>query len=266
MDTTENANLDFLQFHNRTPEQFHGYQHIITQALDWLKRNRGFSDFYDVEPASDIVIISWLLSDHDAWLRAFDDAWHRAAWDAETKGTFWKSICEHLATPDVQEAWAKIHPDLDTRKWFYHPTNAPAPTNPTPRPKPTTTKKISYPRGILWILHPKWKHLRPSSQKVFLELLRRSQHPTRPNSFPWCRAGMASLAKYTNIKRRQTTTAIAQLQRYGLIKRIFRGYKAHGLSVYLVFLTPKMSGAYSHKATRKRGSAPTKKPKLHPAL
>lgn len=251
METIETPHLDFLQAHNKTPEQFAQYQSEITEALQWANRNIGAPDTYTNEAAGDIIIISWLLSDHASWITRFNAAWMRALTNANTQGEFFGAICRELATPQVKEAWTRIHPDLDTHKWFDDPTNAQHHTTTTRPAKTTTTAKPTHLRAQLWKLHPKWEHLRPSSKKVFLEMHRRAQHPKKKGTFPWGRFGVTSLHKFTHLSEHQVKRARDQLERYGLIKRITRGYPGKGGAVYFVFKTPKMSGAYSHKATRK---------------
>lgn len=230
---------------NRTPEQIHQYQLELTKAFDWAHKHKGAQQFFTNEPVSDIIITSYLLSDHHRWINQFRDAWNEAAFNWRTPGQFWISIARRLSTPEVQNHWVRLHPDLDRAKYFDTPLPGTTTPSPAPRPRLRLVKKPRHRRAELWRLHAKWEHLQPSSRQIYLEMVRRAQFSKRLHACPWTQTGIQSLVKFTRVSKRQVIRALNQLERYKLIKRIYRGNSFIGASKYLVFVTPKMSGLYS---------------------
>lgn len=132
----------------------------------------------------------------------------------------------------------------------HHPEYSRRPTH-APDKTPGRHKRRSTARGQQWKHTQKWEHLWPSSRKIIPQIWHRAQIPRRRDKFPWCEVGIASLNRFTRVSPHQITRALKQLERFGLIRRIKTGYKGQGCNKFFVFLSPKMSGAFSHR-TRHR--------------
>lgn len=233
---------------NRTPEQFKKYQHIITDAVAWAHRHNGAPEYLVDDEASTILCASWLLIDPKQWEEQFARSQKIAARFYHDWPTYLRTIAHGISTPDVKTACVKSFPHFDWEKYYGPELGIPTIDKPTRRPAPAVKHKPTHKRGDLWKLNPRWDNIWNSSHKVTQNLFRRTQMPKKLNSFPWCEAGIKSLSKHTGVSERQTRRALKQLERYGLIKRIKRGYKDQGVSRYLVFTTPAMSAAYSAKS------------------
>lgn len=251
METTENATLDFLQIHNRTPDQLQEYLYELGIAHRWTIENRAAKETYQHEKVLTIITLSWFDTEPQHWADKFRAAWSGAAHYWKSQGLFWATTAAQLATPHIKKQWEALYPGEDLHEFLTPVLDyINSRIHPDPQKQHTPKKKTS-PRGDLWKLNPKWERLWPSSRKIFLELLRRSQFTTKQNKYPWCQPGLTSLHKFTRVSVPQIRRALLQLQHYGLIKRFRRGYLHQGCAKYLVFLTPKMAGAFSHATATK---------------
>ena len=211
-------------------------------------------------PITDFIIyISFLISDPEWWTATFTKGQRSAARFPTDLNTYWETIRIALYTPKLEKIVMLCLPLLDREKYFPHTIITPTLQRITPESTPTPKKNQLHKRGELWKLDRRWDHLWPSSRKVFTELLRRSQFSKRPDAFSWCQAGIPSLAKFTGVSGIQVKRSLHQLQNYSLIKRIVRGYKDKGASKYLIFRTPKMSGAFTLKSLHAKNYPPSKK-------
>ena len=129
-----------------------------------------------------------------------------------------------------------------------------------------TIKKKTTTRGLKWRLDPRWDKLTPCAIAVFIVLCLRTIWPKKLTSFPWAFGGVGkwvkgqgyvkgSLPKITGYSVRQCQYALRQLQGYGMIKKINRGYEGHGVSKFYVFFTPEMSKAFTALSKHKPNKA-----------
>jgi hypothetical protein len=233
---------------HRSKEEFITYVNLLTKAVQWIHKNHNEPEHYTDVPVGDIIIISFLISEFDWYCTALINSLRSAAKVYRNPDTYWKTIALGVWTPDVEKAWLYLHPDLP-RPEYFPPAEIPlTPQKIISKEIPTLKKKHFQKRGQPWKLDVRWDHLWNSSRAVFLEILRRTQYPKRPGNFPWCQAGIRSLAKFTHFSPRQIQDALIQLERFKLIKRILKGNNFQGCSKYLIFITPKMSGAFSLKS------------------
>ena len=206
-----------------------------------------------------IIYLSLSFYPLDRWEQKFTHLKKVALHYSKTPAVFWAAIAVGFYSPKIGEVYKKLNPSFDTEKYLMAVSATPAPQKITPQATPTPKKKHPHKRGELWKLDARWDHLWPSSRKTFLEILRRTQYPKRPENFPWCQAGVKSLKKFTGVSIRQVQRALVQLERFKLIKRIVRGYKDQGASRYRVFLVPAMSGAFSWKSLHAKKNPRPKK-------
>lgn len=211
-------------------------------------------------PMTDFIIyISFLISDPEWWAAAFTKGQRSAARFPTDLNTHWETIRIALYTPELEKVIMLCLPLLDREKYFPQTHLTPDSQKITPRPAPAPKKKQLHKRGELWKLDGSWDNLWKSSQNVFTELLRRTQYPKNSENFPWCQAGIKSLHKFTGVSPRQIERALSQLERFKLIKRIVKGNEFQGCSKYLVFIVPKMSGAFSRKSLHTKKDPTSKK-------
>lgn len=195
-----------------------------------------------------IIYLSYFLIEPNEWKAQFTHIKTVAFRFFTTPDIFWTTIAAALYSPNVGEAYKKLISPFDPEKYLIKTSTISAPQKISPE-LTTKPKRKHFPkRGQLWKLDRRWDHLWDSSHAVFLEIIRRTQYPKRPENFPWCQAGVRSLAKFTGYSEHQVKHSLHQLERFKLTKRIVRGYKDQGASKYLVFLTPSMSGAFSRKS------------------
>lgn len=145
---------DNFDIPNRTPEDYENYVNLLTTAIDWAHKRLGAPDYYDNEPAGDIIIISWLISDIDWWEETFNASQIEAAFSSDDRNTYWKKIIVPLSTPEVEREWSNLHPDLDREKYFSHlhspsksqkvtPQQAFKETSPSKEFKPRAPERVS---------------------------------------------------------------------------------------------------------------------------
>lgn len=122
-------------------------------------------------------------------------------------------------------------------------------------------KKVT--RGLQWRLDPIWEKLTRCAKAVFMVLCLRAIWPKKLTSFPWAFGGVGtwtkeqgvkpgSLCRLTGYAQRQVRYSLCQLQGYGMIKKINRGFEGHGVSKFYVFFTPAMSKAFTAIAKNKK--------------
>ena len=256
---TQEPNLKVPELNNHTIAEFNSYVHLLTMAVDWAHKNRGATDPFSNDEPGTIICTSWLLSDHKSWEKKFRHYQKSASNFYHNWNTYQRDIAIRLLTPEIKKECLQSFPNLDWGKYFGYTITTPTPKEITPRAAPTPKKKQLHKRGELWKLDTTWDHLWPSSRKVFTEMLRRYQFSKRPDAFPWCQAGIKSLHKFTGVSERQIERALTQLEQFKLIKRIVKGNEFQGCSKYLIFITPKTSGAFSWKSLHARNDQPPKK-------
>ena len=258
--TMQEAQLRNYQVQDHSAEQDRYYQHLLTSSIDWATKHGKDPNPFQHPELSDIITTSYLVTPFGPWCDKFKQA-HKAAAHIDQRGERYARTIQHaLSTPEVKSACLVHHPDLDLEKYFQHLITKPLQNEITPHPTTTPKKKQPHKRGELWKIDDRWEHLWPSSRAVFMEILRRTQYPKRPDNFPWCQAGVKSLAKFTNFSPRRIQDALSQLEHFKLIKRIVKGNQYQGCSKYLVFIIPKMSGAFSRKFLHAKKDPPSENP------
>lgn len=234
------------------------FSNLIIDTIDQVNKRLKVSHHRVPDEPLNIIHLSFLLSPVDEWKSKFTYFRRVAFRYFITSDIFWATIATGPYTPTIGEAYKKFDSTFDPRKYLKNTSTTPSPQRISPE-LTTKPKRKHFPqKGQLWKLDRRWDHLWPSSHKVFEELLRRTQYPKRPENFPWCQAGIKSLAKFTGYSPRQIQDALIQLQRFKLIKRIVKGNNFQGASKYLVFITPSMSGAFSRKSLRAKKHPPYK--------
>ena len=255
----QNTHLNTFDLPNRSPQEFKKYQDIITDAVDWAHKNKDAPDFVTDEVAADIIIISFLVSDFEWWSTKFLNIQRPARVLYRDPDTFWRTIAMAVSTPQVKQQCLIVRPDLNREKYFPYEEPYADPRGDRHELITKSKRKSTHKRGDLWRLDNRWDHLWPSSRKVFQEIRRRTQYPKRLDDFPWSQTGIESLVKFTKVSEHQVRRALHQLERFGLIKRIFKGNTFLGASKYLVFITPSMSGAFKIRSLSREKHSPFKK-------
>ncbi len=255
---SEQPYLDTLRIPSPSEKDHQPFIDLIITAVDWAHKHRNAPPHITDPEADFIIYISFLTSDTQRWITRFKDAQKKAARFWRDPNTYWKAIASGVCTPKSITLCKTMLPSLDAEIYLNETSHQPTPQKIAPQPTPKPKTKPAHKRGELWKLNARWDHLWPSSRKVFLELLRRTQYPKRPDDWPWSQAGIQSLKKYTGISERQVRRALRQLERFKLIRRFVKGNTFEGASRYFVFLIPEMSGAFSH-ATRARKKHPPQK-------
>lgn len=235
------------------------FSKLIIDTIDQVNKRLKVTHHRVPDEPFDIIHLSYFHVGLNEWKAKFTHFRKFAFNFFQSPSIFWSTIATGLYTPAIGEAHKKINPSFDLAKYLKHTSTTPTPQKIGPE-LTTKPKRKHFPkRGQLWKLDRRWDHLWPSSRKVFEEILRRSQPAKKPFAFPWCQAGVRSLAKFTEPSERQVRRALHQLQNHSLIKRIVRGYDKKGASKYYVFLTPKMSGAFCWKSLQTKKHPPSKK-------
>jgi len=235
------------------------YIHLINMAVDWAHKHRNAPDRITDPEADFIMYMSFLISETEWWIPRFTDSQKKAGFFYRDPDTYWRTIATGGSNPKIIETCKKLLPSLNPETYLPKITHQPPAHKVTPQLTTKPKRKPTHKRGELWKLDRRWDHLWPSSHKTFLEILRRTQYPKRPENFPWCQAGVKSLKKFTGVSVIQVRRALIQLERSKLIKRIVRGYKDQGASRYRVFLVPAMSGAFSWKSLHAKKNPRPKK-------
>jgi hypothetical protein len=235
------------------------FSKLITDTVDQVNKRFKVNHHRVPDEPFDIIYLSYFLVEQNEWKAKFTHFKKLAFNFFQSPPILWATIATGLYTPTIGEAYKKINPSFDPGKYLKHTSTTPAPQKIGPELTTKLKRKSPYKRGELWKLDRRWDHLWPSSRKIFLEILRRTQYPKRPENFPWCQAGVKSLKKFTGVSERQVRRALIQLERSKLIKRIVRGYKDQGASRYRVFLVPAMSGAFSWKSLHAKKNPRPKK-------
>lgn len=244
---------------NGNPEALNLFLNLVTEAAHWSHKHKGAPDDITNGPAQTDIIKAFFSSDLQLFQTNFKRSQQNASQFYRNPDDYWKTIALGVSTQDLRREVTNISPPIDREKYFPNQEHSkPSPTI-TPQAVPIPKKKHLHKRGELWKIDTRWERLWPSSHAVFMEILRRTQYPKRPDNFPWCQAGVNSLAKFTNFSPRQIQDALSQLERFKLIKRIVKGNQFQGCSKYLVFIIPKMSGAFTRKFLRAEKNPPSKK-------
>ena len=254
MQTTEHTHPDTFDLPNHSLEDFKNYVDLITTAVDWAHKNNGAPSSAILEGEGDIIIVSFLLSEFECWSDRFRKCQKTAARFYRDPDTYWRTIALGISTPEVERSCLDLFPNLDREKYFPYVEPLEGIRGDLPGVTTKPKRKYTHKRGALWKLDDRWDHLWPSSRKVFQEIRRRTQYPKRSDNFPWTQTGVESLAKFTGVSVCQVKRALHQLERFGLIKKIFKGNSFLGASKYIVFVTPSMSGAFKFKSLSRRGS------------
>lgn len=236
-----------------SPKDHAPYVKLITEAINAARKHPDQPKCFADQIADHIIYLSFLKLPTPEWKKKFLRAQTKAISSWNGPKNYARAIARDLLTPDVERECLKLFPHIDTGKYFNHTITPATSYEIKPRTAPAPIKHQPHRRAELWKLTPRWDHLWRSSSIIFLEILRRTQYPKRPENFPWCQAGIKSLAKFTGYEERQVKRALHQLEDYKLIKRIYRAYPSQGPtkkgpSKYFVFLTPDMSGAFSCKS------------------
>jgi len=256
----QNTSQEISGLPNHSIEDFKNYVDLITTAVDWAHKNNDAPSSAILEGEGDIIIVSFLLSEFKGWSERFGKSQKMAARFYRDPDTYWRTIALGISTPEVEKSCLDLFPNLDRGKYFPHEEPYADPRGDRHEPITKSKRKSTHKRGDLWRLDDRWDHLWPSSRKVFQEIRRRTQYPKRPDDFPWSQTGVESLVKFTGVSECQVKRAIHQLERFGLIKRIFKGNTFLGASKYHVFITPSMSGAFKIKSLSRKKHPPLKKP------
>jgi hypothetical protein len=232
---------------------------LIFKTCNEIRKRFNAPAYVVDQEAAEILYLSFLASQPDGWINRFNDARNKAAKFWINPRTYWKTLAMASYTPAIENECREFIPSFDPENYLIKTSAPPAPQRITPERIAKPKRKSRHKRGELWKLDRRWDHLWNSSRAVFLELLRRTQYPKRPENFPWCQAGVKSLKKFTGVSVIQVRRALIQLECFKLIKRIVRGYKDQGASKYLVFIVPAMSGAFSRKSLHAKKNPRPKK-------
>jgi hypothetical protein len=240
--------LDALGIPLPSPESGQAFAELIPKIIDQIGRRFAAPHPIFPQELQDIIFLSLSFHSPDEWKTKFSRAAKSAIQFSPTIERLYKTIEAGLLTPEVAKAYKKINPAFNPDPVIVRPMPTPAPQKITPPAATTPKKKTKSNRGESWKPHRSEKKLWRSSKVSFDHLLYRAQVPKDPEKFPWCQVGIKSLIKFTGYSHPQVTRALAQLQRFKRIKRIFEGNKFQGASKYLVFFTPQMSRAHSYKS------------------
>ncbi|MBA7670966.1 hypothetical protein ES703_79115 [subsurface metagenome] len=163
----------------------------------------------------------------------------------KTPAEAYRSIVRDLFTPEIREEYFRYKPVPDRMRSGNPEASRSLPQD-IPLRSATWAKRARVQKCLeAWRLTDQWGELTKSDKLVIQVLWGRVAYPKGPGLFPWCLGGVQSLAGDTGYSGIQVKRALVQLQEKKLIHRFFRAYEGQGASKYHVFLTPKMSRAFS---------------------
>ena len=212
-----NTPQDSWDIPNRTPEQILEYQLELTVAVQWAYQHYADTNDYTNKLAGDIIIISYLLSDHRRWIQDFRPIRDLAERKSTDRGNFWKAIIDPLKTDKVQRAWIQLHPKTDPRTVFENYRKAYTQTNTAPSIDTKTNKTRAPDRGETLITFVTNHAPSENYIRVFISISRHTKNALSKRGQQVYPYGENHIARERNVSLRTVRRIFSWLKRQHII-------------------------------------------------
>jgi hypothetical protein len=236
---TYTANFDLP---NKTPQEFQKYQGIISDAIEWAQKEKNAPDHVTDEVAADIICVSFLTSDFRWFSDRFINTERKCREVFMNIDRHWRTIAMGVSTPEVEQQYLTVHPDIDREKYFPHLITAPAlqgilrrPPLET-KPKPTPCKY----KTILEFVTNQAPSINYTRTFIFIQKRTKNRFSSRGRKiFPY---GQNYVARELNISVRTIRSVFAWLKRQHVIfKRTNENYNRKKCATWFVCTSLKQS-------------------------
>ena len=121
------------------PEDLIQFINITENAIRWAHKNKNAPPHITDETTLDIIAIGFGVLGFKRWKKRFQDGQEIAARLCKEPDNYYRTIQMAISTPEVQRECLRLHPELDTQKYFGNGTAPLSSDQITPRPAPTAT-------------------------------------------------------------------------------------------------------------------------------